>query len=205
MRIALLALLLATALLATGGLALVALRGTTTNEPEQEVAAPADRGDPESAAPEAATLHAYRTTATLTEDLRDALADPEVDLDREWRRVSAALQDKARWTLHRLVPEEASPRVRALLILCAGVHEPESPAVLERLNDREPVVRKAAALTIAYHEEGRKKYRLLNRVRVPIGRTLSPAALGAVQQRHDSETDQGTKQALTAVLASQGR
>jgi hypothetical protein len=201
---ALLALLLATALLATGGLALLALRGGTPVEPEPEVAAGKNGEGAQALVPSSATLHAYRTTATLTEDLRDALADPAADLDREWRRVSAALQDKARWTLHRLVPEEASPRVRALLILCAGIHEPESKAVLDRLNDREPVVRKAAALTIAYQEEGRKKYRLLNRVPVPIGRKVGPAALQALEKRLKVEKDEAARMALTAVLATQG-
>ena len=189
------------ALLATGGLALLALRPSREPDAEEEAAA-TEAGPIESRPPKPVELRLYQTTATLTEDLRDALADRSIDLSREWRRVSRALGPKAAWTLHRIVPEEANPRVRALLVLAAGVHIPDSETVLSALEDAAPVVRTAAVLAVGFREGGSKFLSLDNRLAIPVGRTLSPKTRGTLEQRQRVEKDPDVKRTIGNVMAA---
>ena len=189
------------ALLATGGLALLALQPSGEPDAVEDVAA-TDVGEIKTRPPKPAELRLYQTTATLTEDLRDALADPSIDLSREWRRVSRILGPKAAWTLHRIVPEEANPRVRALLVLAAGVHIPDSETVLSALEDGAPVVRGAAALAVGYREGGSRFLSLDNRLAVPVGRTLPPKTRGALEQRQRAEKDPDVKRTILNVLTA---
>lgn len=146
-----------------------------------------------------ATLRPYETTGTLTEDLRDALAGPPEALGAEFRRVSDRLAAKARFVLVSTAPDEASPRVRALLVLAAGRHVPDEPILLAYLGDREAVVRRAAALAAAHEEQG-TPFPLLQGVDVPLGRALPPATRSALEERLRREEDEGVRGALAAAL-----
>ncbi|MEE8107039.1 MAG: hypothetical protein V3T86_16005 [Planctomycetota bacterium] len=205
MKIAALALLLSAALLATGGLALL---GTRERTPEVWTEDP-QASEPETAAPDAVKtaresaepgLRPYRTTATLTEDLRDVVALPNADVDTVWRTVSAALKPRAVWTLERIVPQEATPRVRALLLLAAGVHAPDTPEVIAALRDREPVVRGAAALTIGFHPRGATRVPVTGNLALRIGRKPAKAAETALRAQLAAETDAGVKTTIELVL-----
>jgi len=205
-KIVALALLLSAALLATGGLALLATRAgpadTWTEDPQEpEPGAPVDpaQADPKPAEP---VLRPYRTTATLTEDLRDAVAVSDVDLDAVWRTVSAALKPRAVWTLERIVPQEATPRVRALLLLAAGVHAPDTPEVIAALKDRAPVVRGAAALAIGFHARGATRVPVTGNLALRIGRKPAKAAEAALRAQLEAETDPGVKTTIELVLGA---
>lgn len=128
---------------ATGAFFWLSTREAEPPGREADPAAPSGNLAPDSTSTE--VLRRWQTTATLVEDLRDALADPACDLLPEWRRVSDALRPHAAWVLDTLAPGEASPRVRALVVLAAGVHLRGSPALLAFARDREEVVRLAAA------------------------------------------------------------
>jgi hypothetical protein len=144
-------------------------------------------------------LRPYETTATLVEDLRDALAGPPEALAAEVRRVSERLAPKARSVLVSVAPEEASPKVRALLVLAAGSHVPDEQILLAFLGDREPLVRRAAALATA-RKEGGLMVPLLPGVHVPIGRALPASTRGALEQRLGREEDEGVRGTLAAAL-----
>ena len=103
------------ALVATLGLVLVAFREQATNQqvPDTDVS-PATESSGPGARPKARTraIRPYQTTATLAEDLRDALASEPDKLADECWRVSRALKSKARWTLLHVARKEPSPQVR---------------------------------------------------------------------------------------------
>jgi hypothetical protein len=167
------------------------------NAPEPPVAAPPEPPPPPPAAEP--PLRAYETVETLTEDLRDALAGPQEALDAEVRRVSERLLPKARSVLLGAAREEASPRVRALLVFAAGRHVPDEAILLAFLNDREPVVRQAAALAAA-HAEGGRSLELMAGVTIPIGRDLPPASRRALEERLRREEDEGVRGTISAAL-----
>lgn len=183
---------------ATAVLGFVVIR----DRPPESAKEPAPAAAPEPPPPPPAAepqLRAYETAATLTEDLRDALAGPPEGLDAEVRRVSERLLPKARSVLLGAAQEEASPRVRALLVLAAGRHVPDEAILLAFLGDREPVVRRAAALAAA-HAEGGSAAQLMAGVTVPIGRDLPPATRRALEERLRREEDEGVRGTLSAAL-----
>jgi len=154
---------------------------------------------PAKVAPAEETLRAYETVATLQEDLRDALAGPKEALGAEVSRVSARLAPNARRVLLENARDEASPRVRALLVLAAGVHVPDEAILLAYLDDREPVVRRAAALAAA-HRDGGPPVTLLEGVEVPVGRELSEGTRRALAERLAREKDEGVRGTLGRAL-----
>jgi hypothetical protein len=174
-----------------------------TRRPEPPIEVPVEERPAEPAPPPPAeeTLRPYETTATLAEDLRDALAGPPEALGAETRRVSSRLEAKARSVLLTTAPAEASPRVRALLVLAAGAHVPDEPVLLVFLGDREPVVRRAAALA-ASQLEGGSAVALLPGVEVPVGRKLPAATRRALEARLAREEDGGVRGTLSAALGS---
>jgi hypothetical protein len=183
---------LALALGATGGLAWIVL--TVRPQPPAEAPAPELPPAPPEVRPEGA-LRAYETVPTLVEDLRDALAGDPALVDAELWRVSRALASRARWTLVHGAPAESSPRVRALLVLAAGVHVADDPLVVGFLEDPDPRVRAAAALALGYRPEGPREGALLG-VRVPLGRTVPADVAGRLAR----EDDEGARGAMEAAL-----
>ena len=132
----------------------------------------------------------------MKEDLRDALAGDPAQLDSECWRVSKLLASSARSTLINLAPEEASPRVRALLTLAAGVHVQQDELLLRFMEDREPVVRAAAVLAAGYKKGGGSSARLLEMVQVPLGRYD-----GRLEPFLQGEKDETVRAAIRAVLS----
>ena len=202
MRGLLLPLSLVLAAAATAGLALIVLRGSgaTATSPEA-----ADAGQTEPAPdlppiPER-KLRPYETTLTLAEDLRDALPGPPAQLEKELWRVSHALKSKANWTLEKLARQEASPRVRALLVLAAGVHVPDEEPLLRFLNDPHPAVRTAAVLACGYRAEGPARASLFGAIAVPVGRRPADTSLADLQRRYEQEQDTPVRAAIDAVLS----
>ncbi len=151
------------------------------------------------AAPVEEILRPYETVATLREDLRDALAGPKEAIAAEVVRVSGRLRGSARSVLVETAPREASPKVRALLVLAAGVHVPDERILLAFLDDREPVVRRAAALATA-RREGGDVAALVEGVGVPVGRELPPATSNALRQRLSREEDEGVRGTIGKAL-----
>lgn len=151
------------------------------------------------AAPAEEILRPYETVATLAEDLRDALAGPKEAIALEVSRVSARLSRSARSVLVETAPREASPRVRALLVLAAGVHVPDERILLAFLDDREAVVRKAAALAIA-RREGGVAVSLMEGVDVPVGRRLPEPTRHALAERLSREEDEGVRGTVGLAL-----
>ena len=191
------------ALAATGGLALLAFRELGPAEfppadPDRPGAPAAKRASDKPGEPK--TLRAYQTTATLAEDLRDALAGEQKELFKEWSRVSTALEPKARWTLVNLARKEASPRVRALIVLAAGVHVPDEDLLLDFLDDDRSVVRQAAALASGYLAGARHKRELMAGLKIPVGRAPGIGAERRLRSRHGLEKDPDVKEAIDAVL-----
>jgi hypothetical protein len=189
------------AAVATAGLLFIVL-------PRPPGPAPVPQGAdaPEEALPDTATirerkLRPYETTLTLAEDLRDALPGPPAVLEKELWRVSRTLESKANWTLARLARQEASPRVRALLVLAAGVHLPDAEALLRFLDDPHPTVRTAAVLACGYREEGPAKAPLFGTVLVPVGRRPTDATRDDLRERYSSEEEASVRAAIDAVLS----
>jgi len=199
-RGALLPVSLLLAVVATAALGLLALRGGGAG-----AAAPGP-GEPPAPSPPPTRremqLRPYRTTATLTEDLRDVLATGDAAAVAEtcWR-VSDALRDKARWMLQEAAPAEASPRVRALLVLACGVHHPDDPALLAFLADRAAPVREAAALAAGYLPGSERPGSFLG-VPVPLGRTPPAPTENRLRARLETEKDEGVRGAIEDVLAA---
>jgi len=154
---------------------------------------------PAETAPFEETLRAYETVATFHEDLRDALVGPSGELGAEVSRVSLRLLPNARRVLLETAREEASPRVRALLVLAAGVHVPDEAILLAYLDDRAPVVRRAAALATA-RREGGPPVALMEGVEVPVGRELADATRRALAGRLRREDDKGVRGTLEKAL-----
>lgn len=187
------------AAVATGLLAYLALRDTGPTTDPNGSPSTAPRGAVQ--VPGKPVLRPYQTTVTLTEDLRDALAGGDADLvARECWRVSEALRGKARWALENLAAVEASPRVRALLVLANGVHVPEDRALLDFLGDRDPLVRRAAALAAGYDPDGTRRLPLVDGLLVPVGRELSARGRATLERHRESEKDAAVREALAAVL-----
>ncbi len=194
------------ALVATGGLAYVAMRAgdhhaASQQEPNRE--GPGHDASGENGTSSEPRLRRYQTTATLVEDLRDALADPALLKVEVWR-VSRAIKSKARWSLANLVPSEASPRVRALLTLSTGCHHGESELVIGLFRDAAPVVRQAAVLACGYRPDGKIKSDVLG-VSVTIGRALSERSTSALYTVWRTEKDASVRDAVRAVLEAAGQ
>ena len=189
---------------ATAGLAYLALRSSPQEPaPENSVGKTAQTVK-RSALPEEPVLRIrpYQTTATLVEDLRDALAGDPKQIDAECWRVSRALGSSARWTLTHLATErkESSPRVRALLVLAAGVHVQDEDLLLIRLEDGDARVRRAAILAAAYGSDGGEPEELLG-VRVPLGRKLEGRMLLAVTELANADRDRDVRKTAKRILA----
>jgi hypothetical protein len=193
------------ALAATVWLVAATLRPTRVDAPPEgreagtaEEPAGLDRQKPARIEP-TRELRRYETTATLAEDLRDALAGDREQLAPEVWRVSRSLQGRPRWTLLNLAAEEASPKVRALLVLTAGRHIGDDDALLDFLTDDWPIVRRAAVLAAGYDARGTRKVELLDGLKVPVGRKL-PAATAALLRRHvESERNEAVRTAIDLV------
>jgi len=188
------------AVVATVGLAFIALRRPPAKPDPAGTATTRGSTVGEEASHER-VLRPYQTTATLAEDLRDALASGDgAQVQQECWRVSRALRGKARWTLENLAPHEASPRVRALLVLATGVHVPDDRVLHDFLRDRAPLVRRAAALAIGYAPKGSSSLALAGSVQVPVGRELPTRSRATLDRYHEKETDRAAREAMTAVL-----
>ncbi len=198
----LLPLTLLLALTATAGIALLATRAPRTAAAREPLSPAPPPDGPAGEEPAADGIRPYETTATLVEDLRDALTGEDRELARECHRVSAALARQARWTLVNLVRREASPRVRALLVLAAGVHLPDDALLLESLHDRDPLVREAAALAAGHRADGVSASLLLGRVPVVLGRAMAAETRDAIQRALAREQDQGARGTLRSVLGA---
>jgi len=187
---------------ATAGLGLLVLRDVPA-EPEP---AAGDAGstvaEPEPAAAPAPRLRPYQTTLTLAEDLRDALAGDPALLAAEVWRVSAALESRAVWTLENIAAQEAGPRLRALLVLAAGVHAPEEAALLGFLGDRDALVRRAAVLAVGYDTQGKAREPLMEGVDVPLGRAASPQVQELLAFYDREEKAREVRLAIASVLSS---
>jgi hypothetical protein len=190
------------AAVATAGLMLIVLRGPAGPAPVPEETDAREAATlPELAAVRERKLRAYETTLTLAEDLRDALPGPPEALERELWRVSRTLRSKASWTLQRLARQEASPRVRALLVLAAGVHLPDAESLLRFLDDPHPTVRTAAVLACGYREEGPAKATLLGTLTVPVGRRPDDTTRADLQERRGAEEEASVRAAIDVVLS----
>jgi hypothetical protein len=181
---------------ATGVLVLLRLRPGV--EPEM-APGPPPPPLPAKAAPAEEILRPYETVATLAEDLRDALAGPKEALGPEVSRVSGRLRPSARRVLVETAPQEASPKVRALLVLAAGVHVPDERILLAFLGDREAVVRRAAALATS-RRDGGTPVPLMEGVEVEVGRELPEATRGVLAERLRREEDEGVRGTIAKVL-----
>jgi len=191
---------------ATAGLAYLALRPAPDRESTVERRKPVSRTASERGPQPKPRLkiRPYQTTATLVEDLRDALAGDESKLDAECWRVSRALGSSARWTMTKLATEqqESSPRVRALLVLAAGVHVQGEGLLLLSMRDSDPRVRTAAVLAAGYTKDG-VKTRFLG-VNVPIGLDPDERMRTALASLVKEDPDAGVRDAAKLVLASRG-
>jgi hypothetical protein len=187
---------------ATAGLVLIVMRSAGAPAPEPP-AAGAGRADapPQRPALQQRELRPYATTLTLVEDLRDALPGPPAVLEREVWRVSRALKSRANWTLEKLARQEASPRVRALLVLAAGVHRPDAAALLRFLSDAHPVVRTAAVLACGHLEGGPVEAPLFGALRVPVGRRPEDATRASLEEAYGREHEAAVRAAIDAVLS----
>lgn len=192
------------AVAATVGLAFFVLRDRPSPEgvPPAEGCAPEEAEAPPERRPERAVrFRPYQTADTLREDLRDALALPDADLDAECWRVSGALESVARWTLVHLAPDEASPKVRALLVLATGVHVPGERALHRFLDDDAPVVRAATVLAMGHRKGGSPDALFLGAVRVPLGNE----DVAHLKPRYEEqEKDAMVRSALGAVISAAG-
>ena len=157
-------------------------------------------------AQDAVALRPYETIDTLTEDLRDALAHGTPPLSEEWLRVSAALAPHARHVLSREARADTNPRVRALLVLAAGVHHPDGPELLSALKDRSQVVRRAAVLACGYQAGGSESFGLWPGLEIPLGRKPESASLKELmRQRWKGELGEGVEAVRRAAGISRSR
>jgi len=147
-------------------------------------------------------LREWHTPGSLREDLRDTLAGPPAALESTFAEVSARLAGAAETVLASTAPGEASPRVRALLVLAAGRHRPDDPRLLGFLADRFPVVREAAALAAGWSgRDDAQVVEALAGVRVPIGRALPAPTAAALRAALVRETDAQVRATGERVLA----
>jgi len=149
-----------------------------------------------------AGLREWHTPGSLREDLRDALAGPPDALQSAFADVSARLAGSAERALTSTAADEASPRVRALLVLAAGRHRPDDPRLLGFLADRFAVVREAAALACGWSGKADAQVvEALAGIRVPIGRALPPPTATALRAALVRETDPRVRATGERVLA----
>jgi len=202
LRLPVLALGLVAAAAATGGAAFLVLRRgeTRSSGPRADAADEAGTAaSPISFRP--APIERYQTTLTLAEDLRDALAgDPEA-LAAECGRVAAAIAPRARYTLAKVAPAERSPRVRALLVLAAGMHVADEPLLLDFLSDPAAIVRRAAAVAAGHDATGTRHETLLPGLDVPLGSVTSPEVRSRLEAALGREEDAAVRATVAAVLA----
>jgi hypothetical protein len=99
-----------------------------------------------------------------------------------------------------MVPGETNPKVRALLVLAAGVHLQDDPLLLACLDDRSPVVRRAAVLAAGHAEGGAEREEILPGVAVLLGRDLPAGTADALSMRRAVEEDEGARGTLRRVL-----
>ena len=199
MRGALFPVTIVLALAATAGLALLAFRPPGPASKEADPSSDPKVIEERRRAARPRELRRYQTTATLAEDLRDALAGDAAELSKEVWRVSKAFTDP-RWTLLYVARDEASPKVRALLVVAAGVHIPDDTLVLSFLEDAQSIVRRAAALATSYKRDGSTKVKLVEGLDVPVGRRLSDATAMRLRNRIGKETDTAVRKDLEAAL-----
>ena len=204
MRGLLLPLSLVLAAAATAGLVLIVARGTGGGPGPAPDGAGAGDAAPPPGLPSVRErkLRPYETTLTLAEDLRDALPGPSTVLAEELWRVSRSLETRANWTLEKMARQEASPRVRALLVLAAGVHVPDAAPLLRFLDDPHPAVRTAAALACGYRDEGAAKASLFGTIAVPVGRRPEDPTRAKLARRYGEEKDVSVRAAIDLVLSA---
>ena len=202
MRAILLPLGLCVAAVATVGLGMLVLDKSPPPPPGAATGEVAGEDAPGAARAAAPVLRPYQTTLTLAEDLRDTLTAEPAATNREVWRVSAALESRARWTLKNLAEQEASPKVRALLVLAAGVHVPEDPLLLHFLRDREQVVRQATVLAVGHLAGGEEIRMLLGAVEIPLGRRASPDVRRMLERWRGNEKAEEVRVAIGSVLSS---
>jgi hypothetical protein len=199
-RGALLAVGIAVALGATAGLAYLAMQ--SREEDDRDIAqTPVEvqpDADPPDAPPAELRIRPYESSTTLIEDLRDALAGDPKALNAECWRVSGRMKAIAASMLEHIARNESSPQVRALVVLAAGVHVQDEPALFRRMEDRDARVRRAAVLAVGYQEKG-KMQKLLG-VAVPIGRPLDERTRARLEERAQRETDESVRDAIERVL-----
>ena len=201
MRGVVIALCIAGALGGTAGIAYIALRpARQQREHKQPPADEPRRATTTQPKQPQLKIRRYETTATLVEDLRDALAGDPKQLDAECWRVSKSLGSSARWTLGHLALEgkESSPRVRALLVLAAGGHTHGDGLLELRLGDSDPRVRRAAILAAAFDPEGKPE--TLLGVTVPIGRRPDDRMRRELESLATSDPDDSVREAAKLVL-----
>ena len=201
MRTVLIALGIAGALGGTAGMAYVALRPARHKpEHEQQSQVPKQLDKTVEQKQPDLPIRPFETTLTLVEDLRDALAGDPKRLNAECWRVSESIGTSARWTLGHLAPEGnlSSPRVRALLVLAAGVHTQGDGLLEMRLADSDPRVRRAAILASAYRSGGEPE--MLLGVTVPIGRRPDDRMRRELESLAKSDPDESVRATARLVL-----
>jgi len=199
-RGALIAVGIAIALGATAGLSFLAMQDRDEDNREQDKAPAAADSERPTQQPRSATLkiRAYESSTTLVDDLRDALAGDPKALGAECWRVSSRMKSIAASMLEHIGRNESSPRVRALVVLAAGVHVQDEPALFRRLEDRDARVRRAAVLAVGYRPGG-KTQQLLG-VAVPLGRPLNEATRARLVEQARQESDETVRDAIERVL-----
>ena len=200
MRGALIAVGIAVALGATAGLTYLMMQdhGDDGREPPANKKPAPVEGDVEPDQPPDLKIRAYESDRTLIEDLRDALAGDPAEVNAECWRVSGRLARDAIAMLGVVERNEASPRVRALVVIAAGVHAQDEPALFRALDDRDPRVRRASVLAIGYQPKGRAETIL--GVKVPIGRPLKESTRARLMERSRRESDETVRRAIQLVL-----
>ncbi|MEM8883545.1 MAG: hypothetical protein AAGD14_05735 [Planctomycetota bacterium] len=187
----------------TAGLAFLAMRGDPEERPPPVVpTAPAEEQPKLAPAPrdQALAIRRHETAQTLIEDLRDVLASNNpAQVHAEVWRVSARLRRSASWMIGAALRNEASPRVRALVVLAAGVHAQDEAAIWLGLDDRDPRVRRATVLALGYRIGGEAE-ELLG-VQVPVGRELDDATAQRLRGIEEREPDETVRAAIAAVLS----
>jgi hypothetical protein len=205
MRAVLIALGIAMALGATGGLAFVVLRGEPRARPDETepvVKRPTPADTAAKRSPELPGIRAYETTRTLVEDLRDSLADSDEERAKEFWRVSERLETTAVWTLSTVFRNETSPQVRALAFLAAGVHAQDEAMLLQGLDDPDARVRRATLLAISFDPTSKKPPEVLLGIPVPTGRKLGRHMRERLTVFGEREESASVRETLRSVMTT---